>query len=105
LNGFQVLEIVQNKQKLYNIWRGYGLTTKRAITDWAYFDKYIVREHAFWENIAYEMYNTPEYWWIVAFFNEIQNPFESLHVGQELLILKPEFIPTLLKQVQEVKEL
>ena len=78
------------------------LSSNRARSDYMYFTKYVVREKAFWDNIAYEVYNKVEYWWIIAFFNDIQNPFETLHVGQELNILKNEYIPILLKQVKQL---
>ena len=33
-------------------------------------------------------YNTPEYWWLILLFNNITDPFESLKVGERILIPK-----------------
>lgn len=102
LTQFSILQILTNKEKLYNIWSSFMLNTKRAKSDYMYFDIYKVKEKAFWDNIAYEVYGKAEYWWVIAFFNNIQNPFEALHVGQELHILKTVYIPLLLKQLESL---
>ena len=102
LSKYQVLEILNNNEKYYNIWRNWKLSVENKL-DYMYFDIYIVKEKAFWENISYEVYNTINYWWILAIFNDVFNPFESLEIGTKLLILKSEYIPTLLKQIQDIK--
>ena len=102
LSQYDVIRVFNNKELLYNIWSTFKLNTKRAKSDYMYFDIYQVKENAFWENIAYEVYKKAEYWWIIAFFNEIQNPFESLYIGQELYILKAVYIPLLLKQLEKM---
>lgn len=33
-------------------------------------------------------YNTPSFWWLILQFNEVHNPFESLNVGDRVLIPK-----------------
>ena len=102
LNQFKILEILENKEKLFNIWRTYKLENKfRA--EYFSFEIYIVKENAFWENIAYEIYGRAEYWWVLAFFNNIRNPFESLYPGQTLLILKRDQLYIFLEEVSKFK--
>lgn len=100
LNQFDVLQVLSNKEKLYNLWTTFKLNTNRAKSDYMYFDLYTVKDRAFWDNIAFEAYGKPEYWWIIAFFNDIKNPFEALAPGETLQILKPVYIPLLLKQLE-----
>lgn len=95
---YNIIEIFNNKEKYYNIWNHYVIDGDKG--NYSYFDIYVVKEKSFWENISYEKYGTIDYWWIIAFFNDIRNPFESLHVGQKLRILKPEFIPMLLQSMR-----
>ena len=31
-------------------------------------------------------YNTPEYWWLILLYNNIDDPFEGLNVGDQIKI-------------------
>jgi len=33
-------------------------------------------------------YNTPEYWWLILLYNNIDDPFEGLNVGDQIKIPK-----------------
>jgi|LakMenEpi03Aug12_release.lakeMendotaPanAssembly.Ray.scaffolds.fasta_scaffold585005_2 hypothetical protein len=48
-------------------------------------EKFVNRPDA----IAYDVYGNAKYWWIIALFNEIQDPFIEFYKGRELKI--PDF--------------
>jgi len=33
-------------------------------------------------------YDTPEYWWLILFYNNIDDPFEGLNIGDQIKIPK-----------------
>jgi len=33
-------------------------------------------------------YNTPEYWWLILLYNNIDDPFEGLNVGDQIKVPK-----------------
>lgn len=39
------------------------------------------------ERIALNLYGNPQYWWVIADFNRIVDPFAKLKEGQELKIV------------------
>lgn len=36
--------------------------------------------------IAYQYYETEEYWWAIAYANKIRNPLTDMFIGQQLII-------------------
>lgn len=42
------------------------------------------------DSIAYEVYGNAKYWWIIAMYNDIKDPFFEFHMGRSLII--PELI-------------
>lgn len=102
LSQFQILQILQNKEYYFNIWRNLILTENEK-RDLALYETYVVEENEFWENISWKLYGTVYYWWVLAFFNDIINPFESLYVGQTLRVLNSTYIPSFLKMLDSLK--
>lgn len=102
LSQFQILQILQNKEYYYNIWRNLILTEEQK-SEMTIYEIYVVKENDFWENISWEIYKTVYYWWVIAFFNDIINPFESLYVGQQLRILNIAYVPAFLKMINGLK--
>ena len=47
---------------------------------------YTVRAHDTLDSIALQYYNNPTYFWVIADFNHIQDPFEKLQIGTTLKI-------------------
>lgn len=102
LSQYQILQILQNKEYYFNIWRSFIIEEDKKF-DYIYYDKYVVEKGENWDNIAWKLYKNVHYWWILAFFNNIQNPFETLYAGQELIVLKAVYIPSLLKALDNLK--
>ena len=63
----------------------YGLTTHLK-TDNIKFVNHTVKEHDTLDNIALYYYNNPTYYWVIADFNHIQDPFKKLELGSILRI-------------------
>ena len=76
-------------------------------TDIFAFDTYEVEgeAQAFWDNISFDLYGTPFLWWIVAIFNDVVNPFEELEPGENLSVLKSEYLYTVFKDIDTLSEL
>jgi hypothetical protein len=52
-----------------------------------------------WTMISFNAYQTIELWWLILLTNKIFNPFELPKTGTVLKLIKPEFIPTVLKEI------
>lgn len=89
--------------KLLNIWRSYKILYSDELL--CYFDLYVVKENDWWENISYHVYNTVEYWWVIAMFNRAENPFEALVPGEKIYILKQEYLQIVLNDLKKIREL
>ncbi len=50
------------------------------------FNEYNIQDNELIENISYKFYDTISYWWIVAVFNDIRNPFYDLPLSEQQLI-------------------
>lgn len=62
----------------------YGITA--YLKDTTIYTRYIVQRGDTLDNLALRYYNNPTYYWIIASFNHIQNPYKDLIVGSELKI-------------------
>lgn len=76
LQMFDVLKDNSNNTKMLNIWKSYKILHSEDLL--CYFELYVVKENDWFENISYEKYETTDYWWVIAMFNQIENPFETL---------------------------
>lgn len=103
LQLFNILKNTDNNRNMLNIWKTY--ITIHGSELLSYTDLYIVKDNDWWENISYEKYGTPDYWWILPLINKIENPFETLIPGQRLYVLKNEYINTILNNLKAIREL
>lgn len=100
LQLFNILQDESNTQ-FFNIWRAYSIN-KRIKEEGSYFITYQVESDDWWDSIASKIYKNKNLWWIVALFNEVENPFEELIEGKTLYILKSEYLYTLLKEIKSI---
>lgn len=63
----------------------YGLTAHLKNKDVSYVNHYVKDDETL-DSIALYYYNNPTYYWVIADFNRIQDPFEVLKVGTTLRI-------------------
>jgi hypothetical protein len=55
-----------------------------------------------WTMVSFNAYQTIELWWLILLINGIYNPFELPKTGTVLKLVKPEFIPTILKEINKI---
>lgn len=90
--------------KFINIWRSFSLNDD-ATTNILYYDTYEVGSDAWWDNISYDIYGTPELWWVVAMMNDVVNPFEELEEGSNIKYLREDYLYVLFKDIERLSDL
>lgn len=94
----KILKLYQtsNNQYFYNLIQSIFLPDqldKRALF-------YItVQQQQPWTTISYNAYKTIELWWLILLTNKIQNPFKLPATGTVLAVIKPQYIPDILKEI------
>ena len=58
-----------------------------------------------WEDISYTYYNDVDAWWIAALTNDVINPFEEINVGDSISLLKPDFVPLVHRDMENIFKL
>ena len=86
-----------------NIFRSY-LINDDVFTNVAFFNTYEVSNGEYWDNISWEIYETPYLWWVIALINNTVNPFEDLEDGQIINVLREDYVYTLTKDLEKVAE-
>ena len=104
LRLFDILLAPDRTTKYLNIFKSLRVNTSQQ-SDYTFFSTYETSNNTFWDTIANEIYGTPYLWWVVALFNDVFNPFEDLNDGQNLQILKPDYVFTLFKDIDAIREL
>lgn len=103
LRLFNILLDHDGATRFFNIFRAY-VYNQRVLFDSSFYDTYEVQGNDWWDNIAYKFYGDAKLWWMIAELNEVINPFEELEEGQNLKILKPEYLYIFLRDVERVAE-
>lgn len=63
----------------------YGLTSHLQTNNIKYVNHYVKQDETL-DSIALYYYNNPTYYWVIADFNKIQDPYEKLEIGTILKI-------------------
>ena len=87
LRLFNVLLDEDRETKFLNIFRSY-IANEDVFSDVSVFESYKVANGEYWDNVSYNLYNTPFLWWVIALLNNTVNPFEELEDGDELKVLR-----------------
>jgi len=58
-----------------------------------------VQQQQPWTTISYNVYKTIELWWLILLTNKLYNPFELPATGTVLAVIKPQYIPDILKEI------
>jgi len=103
LRLFNILLDEDRETKFMNIFRSYILNDS-VFTETAFYNTYKVANGEFWDNISYNLYDTPYLWWILAILNNTVNPFEELEDGQIIKVLREDFVYTLVKDLERIAE-
>ena len=75
LRLFNVLLDEDRETKFLNIFRSY-IANEDVFTDVAFFETYEVSNGEYWDNVSFNLYQTPYLWWVIALLNNIENQFE-----------------------------
>jgi len=54
--------------------------------DFSTFTTYKIQPNELLENISFKFYDAIEYWWLIALFNNIRNPFFDMPLTEEQII-------------------
>lgn len=103
LRLFNTLLDEDRETKFLNIFRSY-IANENIFSDISFFETYEVSNGEYWDNVSYNLYNTPYLWWVIALLNNISNPFEELSDGDQLNVLREEYIYQLTSDLETVAE-
>jgi hypothetical protein len=103
LRLFNTLLDEDRETKFLNIFRSY-ITNENILSDIAFFGTYEVSNGEYWDNVSYNLYETPYLWWVIALLNNISNPFEELEDGDILSVLKEDYVYQLITDLEKIAE-
>ena len=101
---FDILVDHDRTTKFLNIFKNYTFNSK-ITEDVAYFDSYEVGHDEWFDNISTKYYGTPNFWWVIAAFNDILNPFEALSPGDNIKVLHASYLYTLMRDLDAIEEI
>lgn len=104
LNVFNLLINTSNNVYFINIFRNYEII-KIVKNNNVYFDIYYAEENDWWDNISYKYYDTERLWWLVCEMNDIVNPFEDIEFGQQIKVLKMDYLYNIFSSLLEISRL
>jgi len=53
-----------------------------------------------WTAISYNEYRTIDLWWLIVVANNISNPVQYPVPGTQLKIIRPEYVPNIINEIQ-----
>jgi len=60
-----------------------------------------VKQNLPWTMISFNAYGSIELWWLIMLTNKIYNPIKGPEVGSVIKIIKPEFVPDILREISQ----
>lgn len=103
LRLFNILLDEDRDTKFLNIFRSY-IIDEDALRDISFFETYEVSNGEYWDNVSYNLYDSPYLWWVIALLNNITNPFEELSDGDALNVLKDDYVYQLVTDLEKIAE-
>ena len=85
-----------NNQYFYNLIQSVFLPDK--LDKRALFSITVLKQQP-WTAVSYNVYKTIELWWLILLTNKLYNPFELPETGSVISIIKPQYIPDILKEI------
>jgi hypothetical protein len=89
--------------KFLNIFRSY-IITEDFFRDISFYESYEVSNGEYWDTVSYNLYRTPYLWWVIALMNNISNPFEEIEAGDELTVLRDDYVYQLTSDLEKIAE-
>lgn len=103
LRLFNTLLDEDRETKFLNIFRSY-IISDDILSDVSFFETYEVSNGEYWDNVSYNLYNTPYLWWVIALLNNVANPFEELEDGDQLNVLRDDYVFQLTSDLEKIAE-
>lgn len=104
LRLYNVLQDTKDKEIFLNIFRSYNVN-EDIYNNESLFDYYTIQEDDWLDSISVFHYRTPYLWWLVALFNNINNPYEELEEGKVIRVLRYNNIYTIFDDITEIESL
>jgi len=88
-----------------DIWNAYTITEEFKLNTIAS-SVYLVEARDTWSTIAQKIYSDRRLWWVVALYNDVEDPFQLYYEYEidskitSLQIMNSEYIPTLLREIE-----
>jgi len=89
--------------RFFNIFRAFTFN-EQILFDSSYYTTYEVNNDDWWDNISQRFYRTPNLWWAIAELNGVVSPFEELEAGDNIKILRPEYLYVLMRDIERIAE-
>jgi hypothetical protein len=103
LRLFNTLLDEDRETKFLNIFRSY-IVNEDIASDISFFETYEVSNGEYWDNVSYNLYETPFLWWVIALLNNVTNPFEELEDGDQLNVLRDDYVYQLTSDLEKIAE-
>lgn len=103
LRLFNTLLDEDRETKFLNIFRSY-IIDENSLRDISFFESYEVSNGEYWDNVSYNLYRTPYLWWVIALLNNVTNPFEELSDGDQLNVLRDNYVYQLISDLEKIAE-
>jgi len=104
LNLYDILYNDVENTHFNNIFKHFEVTIEIK-TNNNYFTIYTTEEEDWWDNISNVYYGTPTLWYIVCSMNDVVNPYEEIESGQQIKVLKKEYLYNMFKDIQTISKL
>ena len=104
LNLFPIVKV--EELMIADFWNAYQITNEFKSQS-ELFETYKTSDQERWDLIAQQFCEERELWWLIALFNDIEDPFAiyfDLDVPQsikQLRILRPENVPLVLNEIRD----
>jgi hypothetical protein len=70
-----------------------------------YFDIYTTEMTDWWDNISDKFYGTSTLWYLLCVMNKIINPYEEIDEGQQIKVLKKEYLYNIFRDMKNISKL
>jgi hypothetical protein len=85
-----------DNQYFYNIMQSLFLPDEIDDTVLTYIT---IKKNEPWTMVSFKVYKTIELWWLILLTNKLYNPFEVPKDGTVIKLIKPEYVSTVLKEI------
>jgi hypothetical protein len=103
LRLFNILLDDDRETKFLNIFRSY-IINDESLRDISFYESYEVSNGEYWDNVSFNLYGSVYLWWVIALLNNITNPFEELNDGDELNVLRNDYVYQLIGDLEKISE-